>query len=129
VAIGSKQQVLAYTQQQPFVVITGAKVHTAFNPQLAAVSELQLDMGVRLPLLSAAEAGFNVHGQNPVASHIVQLPLRLADGSLSFTPALLPLSADVQHDYLPFTPYNILAQAFEFLGERYGWGHDYNGRD
>ncbi|NRQ43217.1 SH3 domain-containing protein [Rheinheimera sp. YQF-2] len=129
VAIGSKQQVLAYTQQQPFIVITGAKVHTAFNPQLAAVSELQLDMGVRLPLLSAAEAGFNVHGQNPVASHIVQLPLRLADGSLSFTPALLPLSADVQQGYLPFTPYNILAQAFKFLGERYGWGHDYNGRD
>lgn len=129
VAIGSKQQVLAYTEQQPFIVVTGAKVYTAFNPLQAAVSELQLDMGVRLPLLSAAELGFNVHGQNPVASYIVQLPLRQTDGSLSFTPALLPLSADVQQGYLPFTPRNILAQAFKFLGERYGWGHDYNGRD
>ena len=24
---------------------------------------------------------------------------------------------------------NIIGQAFKFLGERYGWGHDYNSRD
>jgi cell wall-associated NlpC family hydrolase len=129
IAIGTKQQVLAYSQQQPFVVITGATVHTVFNPQLAAVSELQLDMGVRLPLLSPAEHGFMLYGQNTVASHIVQLPVRNADGSLTLTAALLPLSADVQQGYLPFTAANILHQAFKFLGERYGWGHDYNGRD
>jgi len=30
---------------------------------------------------------------------------------------------------LPFTRANLLRQAFRFLGERYGWGHDYQGRD
>ncbi|HEX5793867.1 MAG TPA: NlpC/P60 family protein, partial [Rheinheimera sp.] len=129
IALGSKQDVLGYSSQQPFLVVTGATVRTAFNPHSSAVSELQLDMGIRLPLLSAADTGFNVHGQNPAASYIVRLPVRNADGRLVFTPALIPRSADVQQGYLPFTANNIIRQAFKFLGERYGWGHDYNGRD
>lgn len=129
IAIGSKEQVFAYTAKAPFLVTTGAKVRTAYNPELEAISELQLDMGIRLPQLSTAETGFKVHGQNPAASYIVQLPLRRKDGSLAFTAALIPRSEDVHQGYLPFTAENIVAQAFKFLGERYGWGHDYNGRD
>ncbi|WP_148275642.1 SH3 domain-containing protein [Rheinheimera nanhaiensis] len=129
VAIGSREQVLSYAEQEPFLVITAAKAHTAYTPAQPALSELQLDMGVRLPLISAADTGFNVHGQNPLASYIVQLPQRLNDGRLHFLPALLPLSSDVSIGYLPFTERNLLSQAFKFLGERYGWGHDYNGRD
>ena len=116
IAIGRRDEVLAYGTQQPFLVITGAKVHTAFTPELPAVSELQRDMGVRLPLLSAAEVGYLVNGQNPLASYIVQLPIRNADGALEFTAALIPRSADVQQGYLPFTANNILLQAFKFLG-------------
>ncbi|MGA7297241.1 MAG: NlpC/P60 family protein, partial [Rhodanobacteraceae bacterium] len=37
--------------------------------------------------------------------------------------------ADSQGEYLPLTRANIIRQAFKFLGERYGWGHDYDGRD
>lgn len=129
VAIGSRERVLAYAEQTPFLVITAAKTHTVYTPAQPALSELQLDMGVRLPLLSAADTGFNVHGQNPLASYIVQLPQRLNDGRLQLMPALLPLSSDVSIGYLPFTEHNLLRQAFKFLGERYGWGHDYNGRD
>lgn len=129
VAIGSKEQVLSFTDEHPFIVVTGATVRTAYNPDIANISELQLDMGVRLPLLSAAEVGFNVHGQNPAASYIVKLPLRQADGSLAFTTALIPRNQDITVGYLPFTQENIIRQAFKFLGERYGWGHDYNGRD
>lgn len=129
VATGEREQVLNYQQQAPFLVVTGAKVFTAYNPHQPAVSELQLDMGIRLPLLSAAETGHNLHGQNPLGSHIVQLPVRQPDGSLAFTAALIPRSYDVHAGYLPYTPANIIRQAFKFLGERYGWGHDYNGRD
>lgn len=129
VATGSREQVLGYADQTPFLVITAAKTHTAYTPAQPALSQLQLDMGVRVPLMSAAETGFNVHGQNPLASYIVQLPQRLNDGRLHFMPALLPLSSDVSLGYLPFTEHNLLSQAFKFLGERYGWGHDYNGRD
>lgn len=129
VALGTREQVLAYAQQEPFLVVTGAKVQTAYTPSMPAISELQLDMGVRLPLLSATEVGHNVHGQNPAASHIVQLPIRQANGRLGFSPALIARSQDVQQGYLAFTSNNIINQAFKFLGERYGWGHDYNGRD
>lgn len=129
IAIGSKEQVFTYTAKAPFLITTGAKVRTAYNPEIGAISELQLDMGIRLPQLSAADTGFTVHGQNPAASYIVQLPLRGTDGSLAFTPALIPRAEDVHQGYLPFTANNIISQAFKFLGERYGWGHDYNGRD
>lgn len=129
IAFGKRGQILQYAEQEPFVVVTGAKVHTAFNPEVAAISELTLDMGTRLPLLSSAQTGHKVYGQNPVASYIVQLPHRLDDGSLSLIPALIPRSADVNEGYLAFTERALLTQAFKFLGERYGWGHDYNGRD
>ena len=129
IAIGNKQQVLEFTEQQPFLVVTGAKVHTAFTPEQPEVSELQFDMGIRLPLLNASDTGVMVNGQNSAASYIVKLPQRNAAGQLVFMPALIPLSADVVQGYLPFTEQNIIKQAFKFLGERYGWGHDYNGRD
>jgi NlpC/P60 family len=38
-------------------------------------------------------------------------------------------SKDTSADYLPLTRANIIRQAFKFLGERYGWGDLYNGRD
>lgn len=128
-ALGERETVLAYTTQEPFLVVTGAKIQTAYTPQMTDISELQLDMGVRLPLLDAAQYGHNINGQNPASSYIVQLPRRLADGSLTFSAALIGRNQDVHTGYLPFTAANIVQQAFKFLGERYGWGHDYNGRD
>jgi len=44
-------------------------------------------------------------------------------------PAMIGKSKDTNIGYLPFTKQNIIKQGFKFLGERYGWGHDYNGRD
>ncbi|SNY60713.1 NlpC/P60 family protein [Arsukibacterium tuosuense] len=129
VAIGDRQQVLAYSEQTPFLVVTGARARTSFTPAVPAISELLLDMGSRLPLLTTKNTGHNVHGQNPHASHIVKLPVRNSDGSLDFTPALIARQQDVNIGYLPYTPANVLQQAFKFLGDRYGWGHDYDSRD
>src|SRR5690554_4277788 len=86
-------------------------------------------MGVRVPVLEGLPAGERINGQVPAAHHVVELPVRGDDGTLSFEPALLPRSADVADDYLPMTEANIIRQAFKFLGERYGWGHSYNARD
>jgi cell wall-associated NlpC family hydrolase len=129
VAIGRREQVLGWRQQEPRLVVTGATVKTNFNPEDPRSASLRLEMGSSFPLLSAAEVGHNVNGQNPYASHIVSLPLRRADGSLEFGPALVARSQDVATDYLPLTGANLVKQAFKFLGERYGWGHDYQGRD
>lgn len=129
VGIGPASTVFGYGATGPYRVITGATAQTAFTPEEPRVSALQLDMGVRLPVLADWPQQTPVNGQQAHAGYVVQLPVRNADGSLALVPALLPRSQDSASDYLPLTPRNLLAQAFKFLGERYGWGHDYNARD
>lgn len=128
VAVGDKAQIFAHARKAPFLLVTGAVARTVYTPELPAASEVQLDMGVRLPLLDVPRDE-PVNGQHPGFGHVVELPVRASDRSLAFFPALVPRSADVATDTLPLTKANILRQAFKFLGERYGWGHSYNGRD
>jgi cell wall-associated NlpC family hydrolase len=129
VVVGQQSEIIAYKNSTRFLVVTGSKVTTNFNPHAPAISELQLDMGVRLPLADPNTLLRNVDGQNPHASHAVQLPVRNKDGELNFRTALIARSQDVHLGYLPYTRRNIIRQAFKFLGERYGWGHSYNARD
>lgn len=129
IALGERQEILDYAQSSRFLVITGSKVSTNFNPRLADISELQLDMGIKLPLVAMSELDGNVDGQNPYASYAVRLPVRSENGDLAFRTALIARSQDVHRGYLPYTRRNIVGQAFKFLGERYGWGHSYNARD
>ncbi len=129
VATGSAEQVFGYGAQGPYRVITGAKAFTAHTPEEPRVSDLQLEMGVRVPVLADWPAMKTVNGQQAHAAHVIQLPVRNDDGSLSIVPALLPRSQDSAEDYLPLTRRNLITQAFKFLGERYGWGHSYDTRD
>jgi len=128
VAEGAKNQVFGYLDKTPFRLVTGAKVRTAFTPEEPHVSELQLDMGVRVPLATLS-ADQLINGEHPYTSWTIELPVRNDDGALATTPALLPKNADTAADSLRLTRANIIRQSFKFLGERYGWGHDYNGRD
>ena len=66
---------------------------------------------------------------SPYTSWILDLPIRSNDGRLSFAPALLQKNTESSAAALPLTRANVIGQAFKFLGERYGWGHSYNGRD
>ncbi|MCF2946798.1 SH3 domain-containing protein [Paraglaciecola aquimarina] len=129
IAIGDKSAIRAYKNADSFVVVTGGKVETNFVPNQPQVSEIQLDMGTRLPLLDHKKVGNQVYGQNPYASYVVELPIRNKNGSLAFKTALIARHHDMHLGYLPMTKRHIIQQAFKFLGERYGWGHDYNGRD
>ena len=129
VALGARDEVLGYARKSPYLVVTGATVRTVFTPDAPDLSELQLEMGVRVPLLADWPGDRPVNGQHPYTNHVVELPRRAGDGALSFAPALIPRTADVATDYLPLTRANLLRQGFKFLGERYGWGHDYNARD
>lgn len=128
VAEGNATDVFAYVDKRPYRVITGATERTVFTREQPAVSELQLDMGVRVPLADWP-ADKSVNGQHPYTAHVIELPTRDADGKLQRVPALLPKRADSAADHLPLTQANLIRQAFKFLGERYGWGHAYNGRD
>lgn len=129
VAFGDRQTVFDYADAAPYRVVTGASVQTVFTPEQPRVSQKELDMGVRVPLATDVRADAPVNGQTAYTSHVVQLPVRNDDGSLQVVPALLQRNADSAADYLLLTRANILGQAFKFLGERYGWGHAYDGRD
>ncbi|MFS8064503.1 MAG: SH3 domain-containing protein [Luteimonas sp.] len=128
VAEGDADAILAYAGKAPYRVVTGAKVRTVFTREQPQLSELQMEMGVRVPLAEMA-ADKPVNGQYPYASWIVDLPVRSDDGRLGFAPALLQRNTDNAADYLALTRANIIRQGFKFFGERYGWGHSYNARD
>lgn len=129
IAESERSAVLAYADKTPYRVVTGDKVRTVFTPEAPAVSEVELDMGTRVPVLTDLPPEQPVNGQTPYAAHVIELPIRQADGRLAFRPALIQKNADTAGDYLPLTPRNLITQAFKFLGERYGWGHAYDGRD
>ena len=129
IAYGAAAAVFTHADATPYRVITGAKPLTVYTPEAPAVSELQLDMGTRVPLDATMPPDQPVNGQSPYTSWVLSLPVRGKDGALAFHPALLQRNADSSADYLPLTRANIVRQAFKFLGERYGWGHAYNGRD
>lgn len=129
IAVGDKQQIQTYLEQPDFLVVTGAKVNTSFVPNETGISEVQLDMGVKLPLLSEDEQHSELYGQSTAGNYQVKLPVRNQDGSLSIKTALIGRTQDVHHGYLEYTTDKVIAQGFKFLGERYGWGHDYDARD
>ncbi|MBL4910821.1 MAG: SH3 domain-containing protein [Alteromonadaceae bacterium] len=129
VAIGDKQVIKAYKNSAEFLMVTGSKIFTNFVPQQPQISNLQIDMGSRLPLAKRSEYANQVYGQNTYANYIVKLPIRDKKGKLNIILAPIPRSQDVHRGYLAYTKANIIKQAFKFLGERYGWGHDFNGRD
>lgn len=129
IAIGDRHIIEQYKRAGRFLVITGDKVNTSFNPEIPALSERQLDMGIRIPLADRDSYGNSLYGQNPYASYVVLLPVRNNEGLLDIRPALIARNMDVNQGYLPFTRENIIRQSFKFLGERYGWGHSYNARD
>jgi cell wall-associated NlpC family hydrolase len=129
VAAGSRAQVFDYVARaEAGRIVTGAKIRTVNSVEAPRVSELQLDMGVRLPLLPMPAEG-RVNGQHAYTSWIAELPVRNEDGTLAFSPALVQRNADTAAAPLALTRANLVSQAFKFLGERYGWGHGYNGRD
>lgn len=129
VGIGDADTVFGYGKASDYRIVTGATAHTVHTPQEPRVSNLQLDMGVKVPVLANWPAAQNINGQQSHAHWVIQLPVRNDDGALALVPALLPRSADTAADYLPMTGRHLLTQAFKFLGERYGWGHSYNTRD
>lgn len=128
VAIGTAQEVLGYAQASDVRVITAKVAHTVTTPELADVSAMALEMGTRLPTESTNPEAV-VNGQASFASYVLKLPRRDRAGRLVFTTALLPRSEDSASVYLPMTPAQVIRQAFKFLGERYGWGNDYDARD
>ena len=129
VAIGTKKEIFSMINRKDFLVVTGKKVFTGFNPINSSISELQLDMGVRIPLSKKNEITEQIDGQHPMGNYVVKLPTRNSNGDIKWKSGFINMSDDVHLGYLPYTRKNIIQQAFKFLGQRYGWGGMFNARD
>lgn len=122
-----KKEIFDYLDTKDFIVVTGNHIRTQFNPFDKDISELEFDMGTRIPLENNKLV--SIGNQNTFGNHVVKLPTRDVNGNLVFKDALVSMLQDVNIGYLPYTRANILRQAFKLLGDRYGWGDSFNGRD
>lgn len=129
VALTTRRELYSYLDAKDYLVVTGKGILTAFNPVRPEISELMLDMGVRVPLAVREEIPMDIDGQHPAGNYVVKLPVRNQSGKLELRLGLVAHADDVRVGYLPFTRRNIIAQAFKFLGQRYGWGGMFNTRD
>jgi len=117
VALCSKEELADYRAPKDFLVV---KVPVLFTPESydKRVSQLQLDMGVTLPVLSKNSSGYEIN-----------YPVCNENNYLEFIKMTIPYSEDASTGFLDYTVENVLIQAFRFLGEPYGWGGMNNARD
>jgi len=129
VAIACKEELFNYLRTKEFIVTTGKRVFTNFNPLNEQLSEVKFDMGIRIPIASTNEIEDDIYGQNPTGNYVVKLPTRNEIGNVEFKLALITRNEEVSQGYLTYTRENILVHTFKFIGERYGWGGMFNSRD
>lgn len=125
----NKEELFKYIDSKDNLVVTGKHAETVYNPLSKETSEIKLDMGVTVPLATASEVKDEIDNQSTTGNYVIKLPVRNEDGSLKIKQAIVARNEDVNVGYLPYTQKNILNQAFKFIGERYGWGGMFNGRD
>ena len=103
-----------YLKSSEFIVVTKVKGDIYLNRALTDYCD-RVKMGVRLPLIREHDAA------------VVEcaIPRRDKNGACIFTSGFMA-AKDVHRGYLPYTPRNVILQAFEFLNDPYGWG-DMNG--
>ena len=94
VAEGAADEVFAYTHKAPYVVVTGATAHTVFTPERPELSGAAARDG-RARAAAAGLAGRQRRSTASIPTPRMSSSCRCAraDGSLHFTPALLPKTA------------------------------------
>lgn len=109
IALCGLGELKGFISQRNFAVVTSAKADIFLNSNLNEHYDY-VRMGVKFPIVTS--------NANIVE---IQLPVRNTDGTLSFKSGYIKRE-DVREGFLPYTPRNILDQAFKLLNEPYGWG-------
>ena len=82
-----------------------------------------------MELVPADEAPDVINQRTTYGDYVVKVPTRGNNGYIEDEYVLIPVSDDVHVGFLPYTPANIVRQAFKLLGDRYGWGGDLQAND
>lgn len=129
IAVGSRNEVEQYVKSKNFLVVTGRRIYTNYNPIEKRTSLIPIDMGVRLKLVNDDEAPKEIDDMDVLSGYVVKFPVRNENGKLQFVDAIIPRCEDVTIGLLYYTEENIIKQSFKCLGERYGWGGTFFARD
>lgn len=117
VALCSGEVLMNYCSSENLLVVNTAVMHTPYSTD-SRTSQMQLDMGVTLPILSENSGGY-----------VVNYPILNENNYLEFAQVKIPFSEKISRGFLDYTGENVIKQAFKFLGEPYGWGGMNNVRD
>ena len=126
IALTDYEQWKNYNQEtDPFILIRSLGVTTHYHPKTASFNK-DLEIGSRFPIWKTLE---DFEPGTLEKYHVISIPLRDSLGTAYFRPHLVDKDAKILEGYLDFTSRNFLEVAFEFLGERYGWGGMHQTRD
>lgn len=106
IAFTNRSKWLEYVQPKKFLMVL-KKRYIVTNQE----KKQTYQMGSRILLDQIAEQGYQI-----------RIPLRDAQGNLQEVRQSISSTPDLHCGYLPYTRANLLRQAFQFLGEPYGWG-------
>lgn len=102
-----------------FLVVTGESVRVYEDAGLQNVLQ-RPSMGTVIPLASSKSS------DGPYA---VWMPYRKKNGEIGLSKCYISRKSDVTKGFPVYSQANVIRQAFKLLGQRYGWGGMYNGRD
>ncbi|MFH0985141.1 MAG: NlpC/P60 family protein, partial [Candidatus Omnitrophota bacterium] len=102
-----------------FLVVTGESVRVFSDATLKDVFQ-RPSMGTVIPMASSKSS----EGPYPV-----WMPTRKEGGEVKLKKCYISRKSDVTKGFPVYSQANVIRQAFKLLGERYGWGGMYNGRD
>ena len=125
----SREDWVARQNPDQWLVVTAREIRLGNDPHSEATTNLVLPMGTQMELVPADEAPEIINQRTTYGNYVVKVPTRGSDGYIDDEYVLIPVSDDVHVGYLPYTPANIVHQAFKLLGDRYGWGGDLQAND
>ena len=124
-----KDDWLARQSPEQWLVVTAREIRLGDDPHLESARDLVLPMGTYMELVPSSEAPSEINQRTTYCDYIVKIPTRDSSGMIDDEYVLIPVSDDVSAGFLPYTPANIVRQAFKLLGDRYGWGGDLRAND
>lgn len=126
IAICTFEELNSYLSNKSMIVVSAAKADIWLDRDQRVFGGFAR-MGSRFPLFIPPTPYKPGSGSLPPKDgyHQIKIPLRTKSGTAQFVDAYIS-KTNTSIGFLPYTPRNVLIQAFKFLGSNYGWG-DMNG--
>lgn len=104
------------------MVVTSSKMFLEESNTSPELSGLMLTMGTVLQKVKSYEYGKMIVNRSTYYNHAVWIPTRNEEGMYERKRALISAHHDISDGYRQLTQANIVSQAYEMLGDAYGWG-------